>query len=131
MSAEEDPMTRPAFEPTMEQREQVEIQAGAGHSQNEIAAALEISVSTLRKYFSQELLTGAAKRKAEMVKALYSAGINGNVTAAKAYLAMGDRMPVQAAPAEDKQPKLGKKEQAALDAETAHEGTSWADLVKH
>lgn len=125
-------MARPEFKPTDEQRRSVSIAAGAGGmSHEEIALGLDIDRGTLEKHFARELSVGAYERRIEVLNALHGAACKGNVTAAREYLS---RTPLAAAPPakpdEDKPEKLGKKEQAQLDARSAHLGTDWADLVR-
>ncbi len=69
---------RPAFEPTDEQRKLVEAMVGYGIPQEEIcllvtnpATGEPIARSTLNKCFAQELQTGGARFKANVVKTLY------------------------------------------------------------
>lgn len=118
---------RPPFEPTDEMRERVSIAAGAGMSHEEIAIGLGISRPTLTKYFEAELSEGAYARRLDVVEAMYRAAMKGNVTAQRTYIEMTPRA---AAAPEPKAPKVGKKEQADLDAKTAAEGTEWSTLLR-
>lgn len=104
-------------------------------SQDEIAAAIGISVPTLTKYFDAELTHGRAKKRAEVVELLFSAARKGNVSAQKKLheitgtqaaaaeweVAEGVAKPPQASR------KLGKKEEQAIAAQTAGLGTEWGD----
>lgn len=105
----------------------------------QIALALGISRNTLEKHFEHELSIGAYAKRMEVFEALRRAAKKGNVAAARLYLQVepaiacppgfsdGDQKPQEkAAPAE----KLGKKEQAQVDATEAHLGTSWEGLLK-
>jgi hypothetical protein len=126
---------RPAYQPTKVQRNQVAIAAGAGIAHEEIALGLGITRKTLLKYFAEELTTGAYRKRLEVMQAMHRAAKKGNVAAAKAYMSMTPdaaappvpKEPEQ--PAEPKVPALGKKEQAQIDAGSAHVGTEWADLL--
>lgn len=99
-------------------------------SHEEIAIALGVARNTLEKYFDGELSVGAYKRRAEVMEAMHKAALKGNVAAQKAFVAM---TPMVAAPpveaAEPKPEKLGKKEQADVDAKGAEQGTSWEDVL--
>lgn len=128
-------MGRPAYEPTAEARRQVEIWAGGGMSHPEICNCLGISPPTLRKYFEQELTAGAAKRKGEVIDAMYRTALAGNVSAQKAFLNRADMIAPKAARVQDepkpaKTPRLGKKEQAELEAQLpASEYGDWGDVM--
>lgn len=77
---------RPAYEPTLEDREKVAAAAGGGMSHEEIAIALGIARGTLEKHFAHELSHGAYRKRLEVILAMQKAAANGNVSAAKAYL---------------------------------------------
>lgn len=130
-------MARPEFEPSSFQREKVEIWAGGGMPQQAMADALGISRNTLLKHFERELAIGAAKRRADVVEAMYRSARKGSVSAQKAYLAAGDaapRLPANQPAAPEPEPKpepVGKKEAARRAARTAHEGNVWGELVRH
>lgn len=134
-------MARPAYRPTPEQRLSVEQMVSCGVSQDTIARALDINRETLAKHFKDELETGGARRRQEIVDLMYAQARKGNVTAIKRLEEM--TQPVEAgasfekrgeAPALEekpvKPPKLGKKEQAAVTAGTAGAGTEWGDDLK-
>jgi hypothetical protein len=63
---------RPAFQPTSEQRQNVEVMAGIGIPEEEICLVVRdrrdkpICRSTLRRHFGKELQTGATKVKAKV-----------------------------------------------------------------
>jgi hypothetical protein len=140
---------RPEHAATAVTRRKVAIAAGGGMLHEQIALALGISTPTLRKYYKHELSIGASQCRMAVLQAVYeTAKRKGTTSAAKAYLANapefeappmpeGEESPVRppapvAAPAAAPEPqpaKVGKKEQAALDATSAAEGTEWADLL--
>ena len=104
----------------------------------DIAARVGLSEPTLRKYYFRELGDGPALAKALVLEALFEKAKGGNVSAARLMLdqfAKGETAPpmprqtVEAAP--KKEPPLGKKAQANVDAVTAHEETGWGPLLKH
>lgn len=123
-------MARPEFQVTDELRRRVAIAAGSGTmTHEEIAIGLGISRPTLEKHFELELAEGAYAKRLEVLEALHAAALKGNVTAAREYLTRSPRAsPTK--PPEEKPAKVGKKEQANLDARTAADGTEWQDLLK-
>lgn len=134
---------RPAHVATAALKRKVSIAAGGGMLHESIAIALEISTDTLRKYYEKELSVGANQRRMEVLEARYRVAVRkGSSSAAKAYLADHPEMAVPpAAPApavvepaplaatETSAKKLGKKEQAAVDAVGAADGTDWNELL--
>lgn len=75
---------RPAFEPTAHERRQVEAMSGYGLPIDQIAVLVRdgINVDTLRKHFSQELISGKAKANAQVGKTLFQKVMAGDTTAA-------------------------------------------------
>lgn len=138
---------RPEHVPTAALRRKVSIAAGGGMLHEEIAMALGISRDTLRKYYRHELSVEAQRRRLEVLEAVYkTAQAKGTSAAAKTYLANVPEFeappaaegeePAAAPPAPTTAPapaprpaKLGKKDQAALDAKTAADGTDWDGLL--
>lgn len=77
-------MAKPGPKPrefTKQERMLVTFMAVAAVPQKRIAKALEISVNTLEKHFSDELTEGADKLNAQVVGALFKSAIEGNVSA--------------------------------------------------
>jgi transcriptional regulator with XRE-family HTH domain len=127
-----DPRGRKKMRVNNELREHVAMLRASGMTQEQIADAIGCSVPTLVQYFSLELNEGKAAKRAEMIRALWSAAIAGNVTAMKAWLALNDRDTApKAITRPSAEPKLGKKEQALVDAKAAPHSGGWADLVRH
>lgn len=124
---------RPAFRPTSEQREAALILAGAQLSRPEIAHKMGMAVEMLEEHFAEELAQGPVKCKADILTAMFHAGKGGNVAAAKVYLIFNGQEPRQADDDAGQQPAaiglLGKKQAAAVGAQTAEQGTGWEDLV--
>lgn len=123
---------RPAFAPTLKQRETVAVAAGGGMSHEEIAIGLGIDRKTLEKHFEHELSVGAYEKRLEVLNAMHATAVKGNVTAQKAYVAL---TPAAAAPPlppldppQPQQPE-GKKAQAQAAAKTAQAGTDWDNLL--
>lgn len=118
------------FKPTKAQRNRVAIAAGAGMSHEEIAIALEISRPTLEKHFEHELSVGAYQKRLEVLNAMHRCAKKGNVAAQKAYMQLTPRAATPPVPKEPEPAPVGKKEQADIDARTAHAGTDWESLLK-
>lgn len=106
-----------------------------GESQSVIARAIGCDPDTLRKHFADELANGLAKRRREVVELLFKNARKGNVSAQKkledmtrvAGAAAAFTGATDGADKTAKQPKLGKKEQAAQEATNAGTGTEWGD----
>ena len=83
-------MARPRYQPVEADRGKVEAMVAYGIPQEEIAATLDISHPTLRRYFKREIQTGTQKANAKIAESLYNAAIKGKgqpaVTAAIFWL---------------------------------------------
>jgi hypothetical protein len=75
---------RNPFVPTDAERKQVEALSGYGLPIDHIAVLIRdgISVDTLTKYFSKELIEGKAKANGQIGKTLFQKAISGDTTAA-------------------------------------------------
>lgn len=75
---------RKPFEPTDDERKQVEIISGYGLPIEQIAVLIRdgIDADTLRKYFATELQSGKAKANAQVGKTLFQKVMAGDTTAA-------------------------------------------------
>lgn len=100
-----------------------------------IALALRISEPTLRKHYAEELSAGAHLRRAEVLEKLFNSARKGSTSAARAYLQhsaqfapLGEGEAAKPGAAE-KPAKLGKKEQAKVDAVGAEQGTDWEGVL--
>lgn len=106
-------------------------------SATNIALRVGLSEPTLRQYYFRELSEGATLARAVLVERQWERAKEGVVGAARFIREEFEKgeaaVPVgrRAAPAEPKAEKLGKKAQADADAQTAHKGTSWGDLLPH
>jgi AcrR family transcriptional regulator len=114
------------FRPTSAMRRKVQTLV-VEMSEDEIARAIGINRSTLRRHFSNELQTGRATVRAEAIEMLRRQAKKGNVAAIKALLQRSDQPP----PAKPKPrvAKLGKKQAVALAAELPPPGSGWEDLL--
>jgi hypothetical protein len=75
---------RPAFEPTVAERKQVEALSGYGLPIEQIAVLVRdgIHVDTLRAHFATELVSGKAKANGQVGKTLFQKVMAGDTTAA-------------------------------------------------
>jgi hypothetical protein len=134
---------RPPHQPTPATRRQVAAAAGGGMRHEDIALALGIHVDTLGKWYGVELSTEAARKRLEVLNALFAAAKRGNTSAAKAYLANEPRVAAPPAPADipgvtappaaaatpAAPAREGKKAAADTAARTVHNGTGWEGLL--
>jgi len=74
---------RPAFEPTDEERRQVEALSGYGLPQEQIAILIRggIHLDTLRTHFATELVAGKAKANGQIGKTLFQKAMGGDTAA--------------------------------------------------
>lgn len=124
---------RPPHEVTPERQRTVEALAGYGIPQDKIAKVLDITQPTLDKHYRKQLDIGSAVVEAKLVGNLMNLCMLKDGTGLKATMfSLQTRFGwsiYAPAPADPEQKQLGKKEQADLDAQTAHEHTEWSDLV--
>jgi transcriptional regulator with XRE-family HTH domain len=112
---------RPNHVPTDEKRTRIKVLRALNKTDAEIAAAMGISQPTLRKYYFRELKGGLAQLRAAALVKLWEKAAEGNVAALKAFIAEtrhadidNPQHPPQLRPR--REPPLGKKQQADLDA---------------
>jgi hypothetical protein len=79
-------MTRRAFRPTDEMREQVRSLAARGVRHEDIAGIVDCDPKTLRKHFRYELDRGKAAANADITGALYEKAMGGDTIAAMFWL---------------------------------------------
>ena len=126
---------RPPFAPTARDRRAVEAMAAAGIGQAQIALVMDIGQPTLRRHFRRELDVGAIQAQVTVTTALFREATRRtkpSVRAMELWLRCRCGWREAAAPELPREPRpepLGKKQQASLDAKTAHVGTSWEDLL--
>jgi hypothetical protein len=126
---------RPQHEPTEKMRQQITLLAGLGLSQDGIAQVVGLTGPTLRKHYKKELASGAHQANAKVAASLYSMATSSskpNVAAAIFWLkTRAGWREAEAAPpfVEERPPRLGKKEEANLNAVTAQVGTTWEALL--
>lgn len=112
---------RPTFQVTAKHRRQVAELIACGMTQDDVARAIGCTKPTLLKHFPEELRTGAAQKRAEVLGMLYRNARKGNVSAQRHLEAMtrvgvaaeavanrgGDGEPPAQAPQAE---KMGKKQ---------------------
>jgi hypothetical protein len=121
---------RPEHIPTQKNRNRVSMLVALGWSNKRIAAALFVTLPTLRKHYFSELKYREVARdrlNANLATQLWSLFMDGNVAAGKEFrklLEMNDRMEVERAmgspPPSTREERVGKKEidkQRAADAD--------------
>jgi hypothetical protein len=128
---------RPPHVPTAEFRRFVQLALACGQGEEEIAAAMRITKPTLRRHYFHELSgKTSARLRLDMknMAAIVAQVEAGNVSAmsllekkleriSQRELAAGRTAPAP------KPPKLGKKEQALVEAHRAGEDTAWERLL--
>ena len=128
---------RPPHEPTPQTRAMVETFSAFGIPQDDIARVIGITPPTLREHYREEIDLGLIKANAKVAQNLFTIACKPTregLDAAKFWLrvrAGWSEYSPPPAPDRDREEPLGKKEAANREAQTAEEGTSWADLVRH
>ncbi len=126
---------RPPHVPDDVKRCKVVVLRAFGNNEDDIAAVLGITAKTLRKHYSRLLIDPRIAKlrvNAELLAQLAAEAAKGNVSAIDKLFKRLDRQelatgsPVRS---QGKKPKPGKKEQAVIDAATAHETGSWGTLL--
>ena len=116
--------------PTSEQREMVEVLAGYGIPQLKIKDVVGVQIATLHKHYRAELDRGAAVVEAKLVGNLMRIASGSDGTALKAIMfSLNSRFGWSQYAVRPAHERLGKKDQAELDAETAHEGNPWEKIL--
>lgn len=124
---------RPSFGKNKENQELVALLRAAGWKQSRIARYLQCDEKTLRKHFSRELADGADLIEGMALEVTLKKMRSGNSVATGRIFDIIDRGRIEPpAPSENPEPKpepLGKKAQADIDAQTAHQGSSWGNIL--
>lgn len=124
-----DPRGRKKFKNSNALQEYIAVCAAAGMENKEIADAVGCCDKTLRNRFFSALTKGKAVKRAEAITKLWELGIGGSVPALKAFLALTEKGAAVPPPKAPRPEKLGKKEQAEIDAQSAHQDTGWDALL--
>jgi hypothetical protein len=130
---------RPPHIVTLENRRKVMMLAAFDRNEMQIAAALSISVPTLKKHYFRELrdrLEARQRVEGKALMALVEQVEKGNAAAIALLFKRFDRHDLArglVAPASPpaKKPKLGKKEQLVVDAREGAQSGEWGSLLKH
>lgn len=124
---------RPSFAKSVENQDFVAVRAAAGWSPKMIAEAIKCDLKTLTKHFSQELSDGALYVEGIMLDVLFSRVKTGHVPSIRRLQDRLDRNAPAAPRAKGGQladvprsEKLGKKEQAKVDAQAVPD--EWGDV---
>lgn len=123
---------RPSHQPSEKDRKVVEALVGFGIPEPKICDVLNITPPTLRLHYPDEIKRGKSVVEAQLISNLMRlAGGDGGTALKATMFALQTRFgwSMYAPAPVDITPQLGKKELANLEAETAHEESSWADLV--
>jgi hypothetical protein len=125
---------RPAHIATRENRNKVLMLLALGWTNQRIGSALAIDLKTFRKNYSHELKLRDFQRDrldAAVAMKLWDQVQEGNVGAIKEFRALLERNDLMRRPleSEDHAQKLGKKEQALLDAQIPDTGTTLGELM--
>jgi hypothetical protein len=124
---------RPGHAPDDRSRQMVEVLSGFGIPQDKIADVIGVDGKTLRKHYAREVQRGAATVEAKLVGNLLKLAGGSDGTALKAIMfALQCRFgwSLYAPPPPEPKRPLGKKEQLQMEAETAHAGNSWGELLQ-
>lgn len=125
---------RPSFAKSKENQELVALLKAANWSVSRISRHLGCDEKTLRKHFSRELEQGADIIEAMALQVTLQKMRQGNSVATGRILDITEKANLVAPPPKPKaapeEEKLGKKEQAIRDAQTAHEDGDWGKLLQ-
>ncbi len=130
---------RPPYQPTESDRNKIKLLLALGWSNERVANGVGISPATLKRYFRAELKERDAMRdrlEARRFEIAMEQANGGNIGALRELgrlIERSDLMTIPPKPAtapEQRDEKLGKKERAVRDAQTAHENNSWGSLIQ-
>jgi hypothetical protein len=127
---------RPEHIASQKNRNRVSMLVALGWSNKRIADAIFVTLPTLRKHYFSELKFRDVARdrlNAELATQLWSLFMAGNVAAGKEFRALLEQNDLmvygQTEPPKPKEPKLGKKDQAARDARMPDAGSTLGSLM--
>ena len=119
---------RPAYKPTKQVRENVEMFLSCGMTNEQIATAIGVSHVTFAKAFADEIQNGRGRARARILGWLQKSARSGNVTAQKKLEEMSRLTEAAASFEQQVAPARGKKEVAQQEAADTLAGTSeWGD----
>jgi hypothetical protein len=128
---------RPEHIASQKNRNRVSMLVALGWSNPRIAEAMFVTLPTLRKHYFSELKYRAVARdrlNAELATQLWSLFVAGNVAAGKEFRSLLEQNDLMLygqteQPPQPKEPKLGKKDQAARDARVPDMGSTLGSLM--
>ena len=128
---------RPQHVPTNENRNRVKMLLAVGWNDERIAGAVGVSIKTLRKHYSRELVARLACRdrmEARRLEVLWRQGCDGNVAAMREFGRLVEAQDVATADDEIRTPRTieGKKAAAQREAREAlasDEPDSWGSVL--
>jgi hypothetical protein len=127
-----DPRGRKRHRRQAQVAEKVAVLRGVGNTVEQIARRIGLSEPTLRKYYLRELEQGSDLAMAVLDEVIWQRAMAGSVSAARlmkeALTKGGAATPIARVRAKAAAP-LGKKAEANLAAQTAHEDSEWANLL--
>ena len=125
---------RPSFAKSKENQELVSLLKAANWTVSRIARYLGCDEKTLRKHFSSELEQGADIIEAMALQVTFQKMRQGNSVATGRILDITEKANLTIPPAKPKSAtddeRPGKKEQANIDAQTAHQDSEWGTILQ-
>ncbi|KAB2781254.1 helix-turn-helix domain-containing protein [Brucella anthropi] len=125
---------RPSFAKSKENQELVALLKAANWTVSRIARHLGCDEKTLRKHFSRELEQGADIIEAMALQVTLQKMRQGNSVATGRILDITEKANLTIPPAKPKSAtddeRPGKKEQANIDAQTAHQDSEWGTILQ-
>lgn len=129
---------RKQYQPQDRDREKVAVLIATGMRAEEIALSMGITEPTLRKHFKVEIETAHVRKRAELHYTLFVEAKKGNVSAIRDMRAIFDQADLRALSdrvsqpkaEEPKEPAVGKKVQADIDAHSVVTKGPWADVIR-
>lgn len=121
---------RPPYEPSEKDRAFVKTLTGYGIPDYEIAAVLNMTPPTLRKYYSHELQIGHTEMNAKVASSLYRRAIGDGPDAVKAAMFWLERRAGWKPPPREYVEQPGKREIVEREAQEAMRSTPWAQLLQ-
>lgn len=126
---------RPSHEPTDEKRNKIMLLFALGWTKDRIAAALQLSMPTFRKYYFSEIKQAGdalLRVKARHIERVWSKAETGDMGAIKEVGRMIDRVEASHYAHDENEPplrvpRLGKKEAAKVAAGSAGVDTEWGN----
>ncbi len=127
---------RKRWKPMRHQLDEAQLLIAANITPDVIARRLGITPATFRRAFAADLETASEMQRAELLMAMHRTAKGGNVTAQRHLIEIIERAElvrigdkITGREAEKPAPRLGKKEQAQVDAGEIMNNPEWRDLL--